>query len=160
VKALKFSGDKTGQTLVEFALIITLLLALLFGITEFGRGWHYSNILENSVRDGARLASEKKKSAFNNPTAIVNYTFKQIAAGIKEATLNGNTFISVSAFSKSSSPPYSAAKTPLSSIAQGDAVMVTVHYNLTPLTEAGNIIPVLRGNKLLTKKATMYYEGN
>jgi Flp pilus assembly protein TadG len=43
--------------MVEFALIITLFLAILFGIVEFGRAWYYSNHLGNSVRAAARYGA-------------------------------------------------------------------------------------------------------
>jgi len=45
-----------GQSVVEFALVLPLLLAVLFGITEFGRAWMTSNILTSAAREGARLA--------------------------------------------------------------------------------------------------------
>ena len=46
-----------GQTVVEFALVLPLLLLVLFGITEFGRCWMTVNILTSAAREGARLAA-------------------------------------------------------------------------------------------------------
>ncbi len=45
-----------GQSVVEFALVLPLLLLILFGITEFGRVWMTQNILTSAAREGARLA--------------------------------------------------------------------------------------------------------
>jgi Flp pilus assembly protein TadG len=45
-----------GQSVVEFALVLPLLLMILFGITEFGRAWMTANILTSAAREGARLA--------------------------------------------------------------------------------------------------------
>jgi Flp pilus assembly protein TadG len=45
-----------GQSVVEFALVLPLLLLILFGITEFGRAWMTQNILTSAAREGARLA--------------------------------------------------------------------------------------------------------
>jgi len=45
-----------GQSMIEFALVLPLLLAILFGITEFGRAWMTANILTSAAREGARLA--------------------------------------------------------------------------------------------------------
>lgn len=153
-------GNTKGQSLVELALIITLLLALIFGITEFGRGWYYSNTLTNGARAGARYASEKKQTFLGDST--INYAFSQIAASIPatlQNTINtngdGDTFINISAYD-----PSGNVRTPLSSVQKGDAVMVIVHYNFSPLSEAGGIIPVLSGSRKLTRKATMYYEGS
>jgi Flp pilus assembly protein TadG len=43
-----------GQTLVEFSLVLTLLLMVLFGIIEFGRALYAYNALANAAREGAR----------------------------------------------------------------------------------------------------------
>ena len=45
-----------GQSVIEFALVLPILLLVLFGITEFGRAWMTSNILTSSAREGCRLA--------------------------------------------------------------------------------------------------------
>lgn len=45
-----------GQSVVEFALVLPLLLAILFGITEFGRAWMTANLLTSAAREGCRLA--------------------------------------------------------------------------------------------------------
>jgi Flp pilus assembly protein TadG len=45
-----------GQSVIEFALVLPLLLVLLFGITEFGRAWMTVNILTSAAREGCRLA--------------------------------------------------------------------------------------------------------
>ncbi len=57
----KIAKDERGQALVEFALIFTMLVILLFGIAEFGRGWYYANVLSNGARAGARYASLQPK---------------------------------------------------------------------------------------------------
>jgi Flp pilus assembly protein TadG len=46
-----------GQTLIETALILFLLLIVVFGITEFARAWYTKNSLKNAVRQGARVAA-------------------------------------------------------------------------------------------------------
>ncbi len=45
-----------GQSVIEFALVLPLLLILLFGIVEFGRAWMTMNILTSAAREGCRLA--------------------------------------------------------------------------------------------------------
>jgi Flp pilus assembly protein TadG len=45
-----------GQSMVEFALTVPLLLLLLFGIIDFGRAVFYQNELTNGAREGARVA--------------------------------------------------------------------------------------------------------
>jgi Flp pilus assembly protein TadG len=45
-----------GQSLVETALILFLLLIILLGITEFARAWFTKNSHKNAVRSGVRVA--------------------------------------------------------------------------------------------------------
>jgi hypothetical protein len=46
-----------GQSLVEFAMVVPLLLLLVFGVIDFGRLLMNQVTLTNAVREGARLAS-------------------------------------------------------------------------------------------------------
>ncbi len=46
--------DEKGQNLVEFALIVGLLLAIVFGIVEFGRAWYRADVLKNAANTAAR----------------------------------------------------------------------------------------------------------
>ena len=48
-------GD-SGQSLLEFAIVLPILLALLVGILEFGVAWNRKQVLTNAAREGARLA--------------------------------------------------------------------------------------------------------
>jgi len=48
-------GNEKGQSLVEFALVVPLLLILVFGIAEFGRAWMTQNILTGAAREAVRL---------------------------------------------------------------------------------------------------------
>lgn len=49
--------SQKGQSLVETALIIPVLLLLLFGITDFGRIFHVYLTLDHAGREAARAAS-------------------------------------------------------------------------------------------------------
>jgi Flp pilus assembly protein TadG len=52
----RFLRTEKGQAMVEFALVLPLLIALLCGIIDFG--WLYYNqiTLSNAAREGARYA--------------------------------------------------------------------------------------------------------
>jgi hypothetical protein len=54
---LKLRGASRGQTLVEFALVLPVFLAILFGLVDLGRFVVADNILSQAAREGARLAS-------------------------------------------------------------------------------------------------------
>jgi hypothetical protein len=49
--------DERGQSLVEMALVLPLLLLLLAGIIDFGRAYNNYIIITNAAREGARFAS-------------------------------------------------------------------------------------------------------
>ena len=46
-----------GAALVEFALILPLLILLVFGVIEFGRGYHTKTTLTHAAREGVRVAA-------------------------------------------------------------------------------------------------------
>ncbi len=47
---------RPGQSLVEFALVLPILLILLLGILDFGRAVAAYNSVSNGARSGARVA--------------------------------------------------------------------------------------------------------
>lgn len=55
-KSRIFRSQK-GNSIIEFALVLPLLLLILFGITEFGRAILVTNILHTASREGARIAA-------------------------------------------------------------------------------------------------------
>ena len=49
--------NKKGQSVVEMALLLPVLLLILLGIIEFGRIYGAYMIISNAARDGARVGS-------------------------------------------------------------------------------------------------------
>lgn len=47
---------RRGQSLVEFALVLPLFLLFIFGIVDLGRGVFAYNAIQNSAREGVRVA--------------------------------------------------------------------------------------------------------
>lgn len=58
-------GDKSGQSLVEFALILPLLVLLLYGLAEFGFLLYGHVQVTNAAREGARAGSLYLGSRFH-----------------------------------------------------------------------------------------------
>ena len=54
---MKLHRVRSGQSMVEFAIIVVLLLSLVLGIIEFGRAWMTFQVITNASREGARLAA-------------------------------------------------------------------------------------------------------
>ncbi|WP_312468866.1 pilus assembly protein [Neobacillus sp.] len=55
--------SENGQSLVEFALVLPLLVMLLFGIVDFGRALHAYLTIDHAGREAARAASIGKDNA-------------------------------------------------------------------------------------------------
>lgn len=53
----KFKNNENGQTLVEFALILPILLLLVMGIIQFGIIFSAQIGITNAAREGARMAA-------------------------------------------------------------------------------------------------------
>ncbi|MGB2804041.1 MAG: TadE/TadG family type IV pilus assembly protein, partial [Candidatus Zixiibacteriota bacterium] len=51
-----FLRNRDGQSIIEFAVLLPILLMVIFGITEFGRAILVKNVLHTAAREGARLA--------------------------------------------------------------------------------------------------------
>lgn len=54
---IKYSNKESGQTLVEFALVLPLLLLVIFGTIEFGRLMHAHIMVNSAAREGVRKAA-------------------------------------------------------------------------------------------------------
>ena len=50
-------SQERGQSLIEFAMVLPILLLLAMGTIEFGRAYYQYNTLSKSVREGARYMS-------------------------------------------------------------------------------------------------------
>ena len=67
---IRFIRDTRGQSLVEFALILPMMLVVMFMITEFGRALYTYNVLATAARAGARAAVVS-----GSGSAVANATF-------------------------------------------------------------------------------------
>lgn len=63
---------RSGQALVEFALVLPILLSLLTGIVDVGFLYNHQLILTNAAREGARLGSVGQ-DATTIQNAVLNY---------------------------------------------------------------------------------------
>lgn len=54
-KRLNIQRDEDGQSLVEFALLLPIIMVLLLGIVEFGFMFNAKITLNSAAREGARV---------------------------------------------------------------------------------------------------------
>ncbi|MEM9563842.1 MAG: TadE/TadG family type IV pilus assembly protein [Actinomycetota bacterium] len=52
------TGDERGAALVEFAIVSSVLLILVFGVFETGMAWSDSQLVTQAARSGARSVSQ------------------------------------------------------------------------------------------------------
>jgi Flp pilus assembly protein TadG len=74
--------NNRGQTLVELALLLPILVLLVFGILEFGRVFNETLVVTAAAREGARVAAVNS----DNDAAAVD-AVKQVAAAIDHGRL-------------------------------------------------------------------------
>lgn len=51
---MKKNGSWRGQTLVEFALLLPLLILIILFLFDLGRAVYYYSVIHNAAREGAR----------------------------------------------------------------------------------------------------------
>jgi Flp pilus assembly protein TadG len=122
--------SQNGQSLVEFALLLPVLVLIVFGIIEWGRLWMTMNVLTGAAREGVRVAAVTAPDNNLVQTAVSNV--------LTAANINGATITTAG--------PNAASE-----------VTVTVQMNYTVFT--GSIIPGLNGTLQLTRSAIMRWEG-
>ncbi len=72
------NANRRGQSVVELALVVPLLLLLLVGVIEIGRYASYSIVVSNAARAGAQYGAQNLATAADT-------------AGIQAASLNDAT---------------------------------------------------------------------
>jgi Flp pilus assembly protein TadG len=130
----KVRGEK-GQSILELALILPVMMMLIFGITEFGRAWMTMNVLTGAVREGARVASVTPNLASNRQVVI------DVVTGLlADANLE---------------PAYVVIR-PEPSMDNMVQVTAAVNFFFTPVLFVKHIFGT---NIMMVRSASCYYEG-
>lgn len=161
--------SKRGQSLVEFALLIPMVLILLLGFFDLGRALVYYSTLSNAVREGTR----KGIVSHDNLSEIVNGSdVTQLPCALVEpATLDADTvrcsvFRKIFGLSKTLNPTVFPQNNILpvvttdSETGMYETVRVTANYCFVPITPGITLIvnTMCDGKKgiLLTATSKMY----
>lgn len=81
--------DEKGSAIVQFALGLPVLLAMLFGVIEFGRMLWVESTLEHAAADGARFAAIHGAESEIPVTDAQIVTFvENRAQGLKSSDIN------------------------------------------------------------------------
>ncbi|WP_147803221.1 TadE/TadG family type IV pilus assembly protein [Alkalicoccus halolimnae] len=73
--------SERGQSMVEFALVVPLLIILLFGIVDVSRLFHASLTMDHAGREAARAASLQLSDAEVIGTAVDSGSSISLASG-------------------------------------------------------------------------------
>ena len=125
--------DERGAAAVEFAIVASLFFLLVFGIIDFGFGFHTWNGTANAAREGARKAAVDPDQA-----AIIART-KQSVNYLDPSRLTVSVTCSRGGAAFTGCPGSS-------SWVEGDLVRVTVDYRYQYLTPLGSMVGL--GNDL------------
>ena len=157
--------NSKGQTIVETAIILPILLILVLGIFEFGRAMYIKNTLNNAARAGARAAVVLPRNSTGTPEGLV-YPSATVTAlssncNYEAGTANRYVYKTVCESLYSGIPRNQISVTVAindldsnGALSSGDAVTVTVSWS-TFETLISKIIPMGNG---LSGEASMRYE--
>ncbi len=138
-----------GQTIVEFALVVPILLGLLIGIMEFG--WVVKNTLalSNGAREGARVAS------LGRTTTDIQTRIQNSVRPLSVASPNGAIVMRWSDNNGADNYPYAITDSgSVNGVMPGKLIKITVRTNNPSLT---GFFPFLR-NRNIESYATMRRE--
>ena len=135
-RRLARSLREAGQTLVEFALILPIMLLLIFALVDFGRGFYTWLILTNGAREGARVGATQQD-------------YNAIVTRIQEATGTLDQDRLTITLTNVQGP-------------RGEPIEVDLEYDFEFVTPIGGILNIVSGGNLdaptITAHASMRLE--
>ena len=133
--------SERAETLVEFALALTMFLTILFGTIQFGLAVWQNNLLSNLAQEGARWASVRGNSVGSTRWA----TRADVEAFVQSRAV-GLTGITVNTYSADLTTKACTATTvDPKDLTAGDGLCVLVTQPATSFTA---LIPFMAGSTL------------
>jgi len=127
------SRRERGQSLVEFALVLPIMMILIFGIIDFGMGLRSYISLTNATREGARYAAVGNEAGAY-PTDCDGSTTTSVIGRVCVA-MEGLNLSNVGSVSVA----YPSGQTP------GAEVVVSADYTYDFITPLGDLIGFFSG---------------
>ena len=122
-----------GQSLVEFAMVLPLLVILIFGIIDFGMGLRSYISLTNATREGARFAAVGNLAG----------AYPADCDGATNTTVIGRVCVAIEGLDLSAlndvSVTYPDGQAP------GNSIVVSAQYTYTFITPLGDIVSFISG---------------
>jgi Flp pilus assembly protein TadG len=129
---------RTGTTIVEVALVLSLFLMLVFGLCEYGRYVMTRQLLEHAAREGARYAVVH---TYDATTTDIQDHVDSVLAGQGRQLEGYNKYSSISVFE---SDPITGENLGAWTNAKfGDDITVRVEGDYRPILPAFLLMPEL-----------------
>lgn len=122
----KEKGER-GQSLVEFTMVVPIFLILVFGIVDFGMGFHAWITTTNAAREGARIG------AVGADSSTIDARVRSTAGSLNDTNLT----VTITNASNQGGDP-------------GETVTVDVKYNYKLITPVAGIVNFLSGGTMGT----------
>lgn len=151
--------EKRGQTLVEFALVLPILVLLLFGIIDLGWMFYVNLTMQHAVREGTRYAVTGRSDMGQDRRSALIEKIKKASSGLYEKNLHEpkEPRISVVSPRELSFSNYTGSRREEDPGESGEIIVVSLTYTCASLTPA--LKPFLRdGVYTFTVKSTMTNE--
>lgn len=110
---------RSGQAVVEFALVLPIFLLLLLGAVDFGRAYYRLHLLTNAAREGARTGSLPQSTESDVESIVENF--------LSDAGLPGEFTLEINV----TDPDGNTRSGGLSNAQEGDRVQVVVIQDFT-----------------------------
>lgn len=81
--------SQRSQALIEFSLVSPVLLLLLFGVVDLGRGIFYYDTLNHAAREGARTAIRASNQLPTNADVLSTVQAQMLGAPVSEPCPQG-----------------------------------------------------------------------
>lgn len=80
----QLNKEERGTTIIEFAFVLTIMLAMTFAMIDFGRYVYTHNTLQSAAQEGARagIANLDAKSAAMSKLIALDATQATVNAGV------------------------------------------------------------------------------
>jgi Flp pilus assembly protein TadG len=132
---------RAGQSLVEFALLLPILLVILLGIFDFGRAIYAYNAVSNAAREGGRTAIVNQYDQHVRQRAAQQATALGVPDDGAGCPTNGQPTTAAAGVCVALRSPTNLATACPSPATIGCVAVVSVKWTFTAITPViGNII--------------------
>lgn len=153
--------------MVEFAMVAPLLLVLVFGCIDFGRGYYHQNQLTNAAREGVRLAilQDHVCNTLNGPLSSCQGTTSTVSneTSVCQSILNEGALIATANWhcSEGGTLPASGTGTAGNAYVEIDQFPANASSTVACDTSAGVTptasVPRFAGNRSIEVKIDFYF---